>query len=274
MEHLTLTIFSTFVQATVGIMVFVAIAKFIDKENTYKKAIYTAAGLGIIGVLASFLHLGRPLKAVNALMHPGSSWLSREIWLTSAFVGLVVLVALLMKFRPQSEGATKGLIIAAALVGLADVYAMGAVYVFASVPVWNHPAVFMEFYAATISIGAVLFIALSGEQSKSLKKLAGICVAVSITALIVMMFPYYIRIGASNSLAAQESLSLLSGMSFVTVVKWGFILIGAGWFISSVMGEPKLSKGILSAAAMLVTGQVVGRYLFYAMMVVTRVGLN
>ncbi len=91
MEHMSLTLFSICLQAAVGIMVFAAIGKLLNKDAIFKNAMMAAAGLGIIGMLASLLHLGRPLVAFMAIYQVGSSWLSREILFTALFVGLTVL---------------------------------------------------------------------------------------------------------------------------------------------------------------------------------------
>lgn len=45
-------------------------------------------GMGALVMGLSTLHLGRPERAWRALLHLGSSWLSREILLTGAFLGV------------------------------------------------------------------------------------------------------------------------------------------------------------------------------------------
>nr|WP_026198987.1 DmsC/YnfH family molybdoenzyme membrane anchor subunit [Desulfitobacterium hafniense] len=58
MEELALIIFTICVQAAVGLMVFTAVAKQLNKDGIFKTAVALAAGLAIVGLLASFLHLG------------------------------------------------------------------------------------------------------------------------------------------------------------------------------------------------------------------------
>lgn len=153
MGNATLTIFSICIQASVGIVLFIAIAKLLNKEGIFKNATLVAAGLGIIGMLASVFHLGQPMKAFFALYQFSSSLLSREIWFTAIFVALVVLAALIFMLKPENKGIITGLIVVAALVGLIDIGLMGAIYSNASVPFWQTSATFVEFYMAAISMG-------------------------------------------------------------------------------------------------------------------------
>jgi anaerobic dimethyl sulfoxide reductase subunit C (anchor subunit) len=99
---MALLVFTIFVQAAIGVMAFVTIGKLVNKDDTYKSSILTSAGLSIVGLLASLMHLGRPFSAVNALARFGSSLLSREIWFTGAFAGLTIIIALLIVFKPST----------------------------------------------------------------------------------------------------------------------------------------------------------------------------
>lgn len=274
MEHLALTIFSVCVQASIGIMLFAAIGKRLSKDGVFKAAVVTAGGLAVVGLAASLLHLGQPLHAANALMKFGTSWLSREIWLTGAFVGVTLLAALLILIKPLAKSAIDALIAVAALIGLVDVAAMAAIYNFTSVPAWQSSAIYVEFYAAAISMGALIFLALSIKEAANMKKTVSIAVAGAVIVQVAAMMIYYINLGARDSLAVQQSLAILSSMGFAMIVKWVFILAGAGLLLFPVKEKGTVSAGVLGAAALMFIGQMVGRYLFYAIMIITQVGLN
>lgn len=289
MEELALIVFSIFLQAAIGIMVFAAIAKYLNKDGSFKTAVVTAAGLALIGLLASFLHLGQPLRAFNSLAHFATSWLSREIWFTGIFIGLTVLTALLLLFKPAYQGAIRVCLALAAVIGLADVYAMASVYTSSSIPAWNSGAIPLEFYAATLSMGAVLFLSLGGAEAGKVRRLAVLSTGVVVALQVAAMVIYYIQLGTSDSLAAQQSLTLLSSMSGVTIIKWLFILFGTGLLFFPVQkqfnvngsGQAALEvaaagpaiTGIYAAMALLIIGQLAGRYLFYTIMISSRVGL-
>lgn len=273
-------------------MIFVALGKSFNKEGQFKTAIVTAAGLAIVGFLASLLHLGKPLAALNSLLHFSTSWLSREIWFTGAFTGITLLIALLVIARPSAKGAVNALAPLVAVVGLVDVYMMASIYGFASVPAWQHGSLTIEFYAAAISMGAVMFLALSGQEAVKVKKPASLAVGAVVIVQVAAMVLYYIQLGTSGNGAAGQSLALLNSMSGIMAMKWMLILFGAGLLFFPVgKGGTKVSAGqdavqaaattegavdtaVYLAAALVVVGQILGRYLFYAIMVVNTVGLS
>jgi len=294
MEHLALTIFSICLQAAIGIIFFVAIGKLINKDSIFKTAVVAAAGLAIVGLLASLFHLGRPLSALNSLAHFGSSWLSREIWFSGTFAGLTVIIALLVLFKPKAYRAIKVLVPISAIVGLIDVYVMASIYYYTCVPAWQHGSIFVEFYAAAISMGALLFLVLSLKETVKMQKIAALATGIAVVFQVVAMILYYVQLAGDSSLAAQGSISLLNSMDLAMIIKWSFILAGAGLiFLAGKQREKvKIAMGkaasevaavaeagnktevIYIAAALLVIGQIVGRYLFYAVMIISRVGLN
>ncbi len=275
-EHFALTVFSICIQAAVGIMLFVAIGRLMNKEGVFKNAVVTATGLGIIGMLASLLHLGRPLSAMNALFQFGTSWLSREIWFTAIFVGLTVVAAVLLYAKPQAAGAVTGLSAGAALVGLIDVFAMARIYSSASVPVWQSAATTIEFLAAALSMGAMLFLVLSLKEAGKMKKIVALTVAAVVAVQVAVVIPYFISLGAGTGTALQASLMILGSLKTAVAIKWLFILAGAGlvlWLAKDELSK-SVSGAVAGGAALILVGQVVGRYVFYAAMVVSGVGLT
>ena len=106
------------------------------------------AGLLIVAMLVSTLHLGRPVRAVRSLSNLRSSWLSREILLALLLLGNLML-AWLTGWR-----AAIWLLPATAI---AYVGGMALVYRQRTVPVWNTwrtPASF--FFSAILLGGSVI----------------------------------------------------------------------------------------------------------------------
>ncbi len=54
--------------------------------------VYFFAGLGVVGMALSALHLGKPFRAYRSILNIKTSWLSREIALFSAFMALSLVV--------------------------------------------------------------------------------------------------------------------------------------------------------------------------------------
>lgn len=292
MAEFALIIFTICLQASIGMMVFISIGKSVNKEGNYKNPIIGAALLAVIGLLASLLHLGQPLAAINALSCFATSWLSREIWFTGLFAGVTVLAALLVLFKPSSKSALKILVPLAAVIGLVDVYAMTAVYTSSGVPAWQHGSLFIEFYAATVSMGALLFLALAKEEGTSLLRIIILTVFSAVLLQVVAMVLYYVGLGTSDNLAAQQSLALLGELSPATTLKWLLLLIGSGVLLFPQKPSPKVNVTVgkaslkvsnvaklstttlYAATVLIILGQIIGRYLFYAMMVTSQIGLS
>jgi len=293
MGNMALVIFTLCLQAAIGIAVFAGLTKLFVKDSVLKPAVLAAAVLALVGLLASLMHLGRPLSALGSLAQVGSSWLSREIWFSGIFTVLIVVAALLIYFKPSAKSATDALTILAAIVGLVDIWAMAAVYTSSSVPVWQHSSVYIEFYVAAITMGAAIFLALSFKEALKIKMTTVLVVGIAVMFQVVAMLLYYIQMGASASLAVQQSLALLSGMSGLLSLKWFLILLGVGLlFFSGQKASLKVAGGQAAietaataegalgfnlyavAAALLVIGQLAGRYVFYASAIVSTLGLS
>ena len=96
MHELPLLIFTLFLQGSVGVTLWLALG---GAQALPRNALLPAAGafvLACLGLLASALHMGYPLNALNALRHVSSSWLSRENVFASLYLAALGLATLLM----------------------------------------------------------------------------------------------------------------------------------------------------------------------------------
>lgn len=273
MGEMSLLIFSFCMQAAIGAMLFIAIGTTLYKDKVFTKAAYAAAGLSIIGVLASLLHLGQPLSFLNSLSNLGSSWLSIEALLSGFFMGLAVLYVLVLRFKPELA---KGLSYVAAGVGLVAVFAMAKVYTSTVVPFWQGVNTYVDFYATMVAVGALVFIAFSLKELEGAdKRVYGFVVLAAVVLQAAVAVPHAISLG-STGMAAQASAAVLSGMSIVVGLKWLLVIGGAGILIwPTTQSGLAASRTIIYAAfAALIVGEFLGRYVFYAAMVVTNVGLS
>ena len=128
-----------------------------------------AAVMLVVGLAASFLHLGRPGRAWRAAMKWRTSWLSREVIVLPAFIGLVALwvVALRIGAPPSLVGLAfplAALVLAALLwVCTAMIYAC-----LRFIEEWAHPLTVVNFLLIGLASGFVLAAAagsLGGEAS-------------------------------------------------------------------------------------------------------------
>ena len=131
-------------------------------------------GLGIAmsflagGLLSSFLHLGRPMRAWRAAAMWRTSWLSREVIVLPAFIGLLALWALLA-WRGASPAAI-GWWLPLAVTVLAFVLWVCTAMIYACIRFiqeWAHPLTLLNYTLIGLASGAVLACAMAaarGEQ--------------------------------------------------------------------------------------------------------------
>lgn len=277
MEETSLLIFSFCMQAAIGIMFFITISKQLYQDKTFKTASYAAAGLSLVGILASLLHLGRPMAFLNSLSHLGTSWLSNEALLCGFFAGIAVLYALVQHFKPGSASLDLLLRWGGSLVGLAAVFSMGKLYSSTTVPVWQGAHTFIDFYTTTLAIGALLFIVTSLKELQNVdKKIYGAIVLTAVIFQAASSVPHALSLGKAG-MAAQTSAAILSSMTMIIALKWLLILGGAVllfWPSKQKPGSGFKAGHVYLACALLVFGELIGRYVFYAAIVTTTVGIT
>jgi len=139
--------------------------------------------VGMIGMNASLLHLGRPLYAFRALIGLRTSWLSREILAFSVFAGLasaytVAACAFLVGVHlPRSAEQFLGS--AAALAGLAGIACSMKIYADTRRPFWDVVVTGPKFFATALVLGlpAALLICLGATLCSSDLTIAGVMAA-------------------------------------------------------------------------------------------------
>lgn len=279
MGETALLIFSFCMQAAIGMMLFMTLSNLLHKGKVFKGAAATAAGLSIIGVLASLAHLGQPLHALNSLLNLGSSWLSREVLFSGMFMGITVLYALVQWFKVDASTLSSGLGYLGTAVGLIAVFSMGKLYTSASVPVWQGVNTFVDFYATAIAVGALLFLVVSIKELQNVdKKIYGFIVLGAVILQAAVAIPYAINLGLGGP-AAQASAEILGGMSLMIALKWILVLGGAVILLlptlqKSIKPESQSSTLMYASLVALLCGQFIGRYVFYAGMVASTIGLT
>lgn len=117
----------------------------------------TACVTGLItltlGLTASVLHLGQPLRAWRCFLGWRKSWLSREILVFAAFFAMGALACLTN---------APGLILLTSVAGLLGVFCSTMVYVDTRRPFWSASLTFTKFFGTTLLLGAAAAATLLG----------------------------------------------------------------------------------------------------------------
>lgn len=121
------------------------------------------------GMLASIAHLARPLRAPRSLAHLGSSWLSREILVVSAFWALAVLWLVCElggagAFGGAAGAAARGFHIAAVVVGVVLLWVIARAYRVHGQPAWDGSDTLWELVAGAFGSGGAVAAAVAAGQ--------------------------------------------------------------------------------------------------------------
>jgi anaerobic dimethyl sulfoxide reductase subunit B len=130
--------------------------------------------LMLAAMLASLLHLGRPLRAWRAVANLRTSWLSREIASSVAFlVGWAAYIGMSAAgwLSPTGRLAVGGV---AALAAVVQVYSMARIYRLRTVPAWDSLSTTATFMLTALSLGtlaAALLISVAAATTGQLTPL-------------------------------------------------------------------------------------------------------
>jgi len=274
-----LIIFTLLIQASVGVnLILLLIYQKVGKNTGIEKIIgqgfIYASLLGVLGLVASFAHLGSPGNAMNAILRLGSSWMSREIIFTSIFIGLIILASLVYWKNTIKNSVILGWV--AVVFGLLAIYAMAKVYMVTIIPAWNHINTLFAFYGTTLLLGAFLAASLLVIKGKDMQELVrdGLKIAfgtvIFALALQIIILPLYLTTLAAGDVFAQTTGQILStAYSTLLVIRWLLVLAGGAVLALSWVKLNTKEAGIpqniiYSSFIMVFVAEVIGRYLFYA----------
>ncbi|MBZ5496346.1 MAG: dimethyl sulfoxide reductase anchor subunit [Acidobacteriia bacterium] len=153
MTEWPLVVFTIAIQLAGGL---VLAATLFDRTAPQSDAVMRPLGMAIfplamLGLLASLLHLGRPLAAWKSLLNLGSSRLSLEVLLTLLFVlGALIYSHAWWAHKAEHRFA---LGIVTSLLALAAVASSSVIYLFPTQPAWNSGWVPVSFLGTALLLG-------------------------------------------------------------------------------------------------------------------------
>lgn len=280
MNEWALFIFTIALQASIGGMLMLWIFKIrsskLKEDEAYqlfKMPLIVIAVLSLLGLGASFAHLGTPTNAFNTIRNIGSSWMSVEIVLTGAFIGLACLTAGLTIVQKR---VTSWLMLVTAIVGLIDVYAMGALYSTTLVNAWNSVHTFSSFFGTTFILGAVLAVSLIAPRLS--KETTELDIKVFIrTAFIIAAAGFVIQVvGSAMFFTVVNDVTMIESVSASTILANYKGTIASSWIVSIIgmfllgyLTVSKSKKAFVSLAfvtlSIFLISEGLSRYVFYVL---------
>lgn len=210
----SLVIFTAFTGIAGWLLAATAIAEFkgICKKSTFMAAL-VAFVLMVIGGCASVTHLSHPERMLEALNHP-TSGIFVEAVLVGITAALTAIYLILVK-REAGAGARKGLVAAAAVVGVVLSYAAGSSYMMASIPAWNTILLPLGYLGTAIPGGIAAFMVVSLLSKEDVAELA--------------IFSKVLMIGGAAA-------AVLAAIYCATVSSAGAAAIACGWILAVAVG--------------------------------------
>ena len=212
--------------------------------------------IAFCALAASTLHLGRPIHAVRALKMWRRSWLSREVLLFTLFAAAATLDSFCL-WTGIAHAAIPTL--ATALFGMAGVGASARLYLTPGRPTWNSPFTVLEFFATTILLGAAADNLMGTAFPWPLPACGLGCLLVLSVKLLWLAF--------STTRERYGSWQLLSTVLFTRLMLRIGLLTAGLWIF--VAGQHVWMHA--AAAGFLLTGEFLGRYLFFVSVVPTSI---
>ena len=216
--------------------------------------------LGLVGIHAALLHLGRPLYAYRAFIGIRHSWLSREVVAFGLFANMALMHAATCWFRPDWTGLTSALVVAS---GALAVVCSVMVYHVVQRPFWRFSISAPKFFGTAAVLGlAGAMAATGGARSFAL----GLVVATALKLAVEASTLMHLRDPRFTLL--RRTAKLLTGrLSQVTALRLGLGLAG-GVVLPLALAAFGGSTAVAWIAFVVVfAGEVAERYLFFTAVV-------
>ncbi|MFS0780182.1 dimethyl sulfoxide reductase anchor subunit family protein [Bacillus sp. 1P06AnD] len=276
MNEWALLVLTVAVPAAVGGMLFLWFAQLLLKKkgeelfSMMKWPLIILAVISVIGLFASFFHLGKPIHALNAVRGFGRSWMSNEIVVTGLFIAMACITAGLALVQKKINPT---LMLITGIVGLADIFCMAELYRVTRVNGWDTLNTFLVFYGTAFTLGPVLGASLliKTMEGGALRKIMKWAFAIGIFGVAIQligtaMFNGYIAdTQLINTISASEK---LEGYTSFIGIRWVIEAIGL-----AVIGYLALSSGkkkanytlIYASLAVFLVAEGMSRYVFYVL---------
>lgn len=221
-SEISLLVFSILVPMGVTAMGLVGLVRAslgLDEEAAKKvdTLLSVPAVVTIVGLIASFTHLGSPFHVFGMVSGIGSSPLSNEI----VIAGIAILVALVYWIfalvKHPEEAVHKVFGIALVVLGLICALFTGLAYMIPTIVTWNSPVGAISQVCAALFGGAVLAALVLALANAKVDKALGVCALVGAAGVAVMLLVQGGLYGGVVN-AAGLTLSAVMGQYWVVAV--------------------------------------------------------
>ena len=253
--HWPLIVMTVLTQFSVGGFIAVWLMR-APSSDAHRMTALASLAIGLIALLASTLHLGRPIHAIRALRMWRRSWLSREVLLFTLFTASAA------AYSADLWIAGRGQWVLGVLTGILGVCGIGAsarLYCVPGRPAWNSPVTLLDFLATT-ALGACTTAIVQGATRS-----AAVSLWAAVLVLVVLSVGKFAWLASSQTHELHGTWQLLSTVLSVKVFM-RFLLLFGGAALATV---PEERWVVLVGVALIACGEFVSRYLFFVSVVPT-----
>ena len=276
--HLPLVVMIALTQASVGMWIVLATSRLIGTDVSHWLGSIVATVLGIVGVHAALLHLGRPWLAYRAFLGWKTSWLSREAIGFGVFMGAAVVATsatLLLDYSSASDTMKQAIAVldaAVAMSGLLAAMSTAMIYVATRRELWGWWRTGVDFGLSIIGLGLVGAFSFV-ERMPTVTIAFGLLCCIASTSFKVIDYRRgkWIQI-RWDDFSARSGRILRTELANHWIVLWSLnaiaIALGFGFlafeFVSQVTWLP------IAIFAICIVAQAVHRWIYFASVVTRR----
>ncbi len=290
-----LVIFTLISQAVVGAFILLFIGPMFGLETlspeknpvAWPLFLFGLIGIQTLALVLSTMHLGKPHRFYRAFNNLKYSPVSREVAGIAVFYNFIGAFTLLtglpqlFSWLPQSVLLTFVSIAGwgAVISGLAAIYFMHKIYRIPARPFWNHWQVFSSFYGSVLSLGPLLLVIVYGAiqvvNAESWAHAIPVIAMLILAGLLMEVTGLYfhrkdLTSQGGEGAAAHFEQATKFGKTYTARnigLLTGIFLIGA-LMLSNLDGQAAFVL-LLVAAVVILVSSVIGRALFYALVMPT-----
>ncbi len=272
MHQMPLVIFTVLIQAATGLLLCMGFNRL--SAATSQGTIKTRSldepqifmwGLFILGLGASFFHLGKPLNALNVFrgLAKGSP-LSIEVSCAVIFGALALLYTLLV-WKGAGRKTQNAALLLAIVAGIAFSFAVANVYTIITIPLWDSAWTFIQFSMSVAALGIVgkLFLLVRAPESVSAPSWSrwNMAALIILLCLIVSTTLYSAWAGRMLGMAGAES-----PQAFLPVLRIIFQVLGLFLLIVSRKRDASSARTIYAGIfCCILASELLGRIFFYSL---------
>lgn len=266
-----LMLFTVLGQCVVGGFIIMALALLFADVSAERQARITTAMLGLwvlmaIGFIASMMHLGSPLRALNSLNRVGPSALSNEIASGSLFFAVGGLGWLLSVINKLSPTLRQVWLVVTMILGVIFVWMMARVYnTIDTVPTWYTPWTSLSFFL-TMFIGGpllgYLLLRTAGTEGWAMRLLPVVSLAALLGSAIVM------TLQGSELATIHSSVQQALVPEYGALMSWHLVLLAAAlvcWIVPQLKGYYPALPLLSLAFVLVLAGELISRGVFYGL---------